>query len=78
MPKTLFNRVGLFKQISSMKQSSVNLQNLLNELSENKINRVVDEQVIKAGWTGSCGSSEHSDRSVGSSSNPGLHLGNGH
>ncbi len=62
-----------------MKQSNVNLQVLLNELSENKINLVVDEQVIMVGGTGSGESSGsgHSDRSVGSSSNPGLHLGNG-
>lgn len=58
-----------------MKQSNVNLENLLSELSENKINRVVDEQVIKAGWSSSC-EDGHSDRSVRSSSNPGRHLGN--
>jgi len=58
-----------------MKTSNVNLVNLLDQLSEEKINRVVDEHVIRAGWT-SGESSKHSDRSVRSSSNPGRHLGN--
>lgn len=57
-----------------MKTSNVNLNNLLNELSEEKINRVVDQQVIRAGWSTSCESGK-SDRSVRSSSNPGRHLG---
>jgi hypothetical protein len=39
-----------------MKKSGVNVEGLLNQLSEEKINRVVDANIVKAGW----GWSEHS------------------
>lgn len=35
-----------------MKRSDVNLENLLNQLSEEKINRVVDSNVLRAAWGG--------------------------
>lgn len=64
-----------------MKNSNVNVANLLEQLSEEKINRVVDQQVIKAGFTFREGSrswgSHSSEGSRRSWSNPGLHLGNG-
>jgi hypothetical protein len=60
-----------------MKRSIVNVENLLEQLSEEKINRVVDQQVIKAGCSSDEGS--NSEGSEGSErSNPGLHLGLGH
>lgn len=34
-----------------MKKSEVNVETLLNQLSEEKINRVVDANVVKAGWS---------------------------
>lgn len=41
-----------------MKQSNLSLDNLLNELSEEKINLVVDNNIV-AGWS-SCGSHKSS------------------
>jgi len=45
-----------------MKRSEVKIENLLNQLSEEKINRVVDSQVVKAGWSSkSCKSGNSND-----------------
>ncbi len=33
-----------------MKKSNVSLENLLDQLSEEKINRVVDRDALRAGW----------------------------
>jgi hypothetical protein len=47
---------------SFMKRSEVKVENLLNQLSEEKINRVVDSQVVKAGWSSkSCHSGNSND-----------------
>lgn len=46
-----------------MKRSEFNLENLLNQLSEEKINRVVDSNMLRAAW----GDDEncHSEKSNG-------------
>ena len=51
-----------------MKRSDVSVENLLNQLSEEKINLVVDRDVIKGGES-SCYSSKYSSRCTDSHSN---------
>lgn len=52
-----------------MKQSNVNLENLLNQLSEERINLVVDGNLVRAAGTKSCKSHKSSKSCKSSKSN---------
>jgi|SRR5579859_1919251 len=49
-PKTLGKRVGKNSKLTFMRTSNVSFKNLLDQLSEEKINRVVDRNAVRAGW----------------------------
>jgi hypothetical protein len=59
-----------------MKRSDVNVESLLNQLSEEKINLVVDRDVIRGGDS-SCYSSKYSSRCSNSQSNSASECGGG-
>ena len=59
-----------------MKRSDVNVENLLNQLSEEKINLVVDRDVIRGGES-SCNSSKYSSKCTDSHSNSASECGDG-
>jgi hypothetical protein len=68
MPKTLSKRVGKTFNLKFMKTSNVSFKNLLDQLSEEKINRVVDRDAVRAGWLDQLGVTSGSTSSGDSSS----------
>ena len=57
-----------------MKTSNVSFENLLDQLSEEKINRVVDRDAVRAGWLDALGLGGSGDSSGTGSDN---HTNNG-
>ncbi len=54
-----------------MKKSDVSFENLLDQLSEEKINRVVDRAAVRAGWLDALGLGGSGDSSGTGNSNNG-------
>jgi hypothetical protein len=61
-----------------MKKSNVSFENLLDQLSEEKINMVVDRKALRAGWLDSLGVGGGGDTAAsGTGSNSGSGSGSG-